>query len=116
MGYGISQEFFTGITKDAFGRAYIDQVNRKKVNAIYDFAYGIYRAQSAFYKELNRMIRDITTTGKTRTLDGVEIDITNYGGQVALSIYENRLVQARETFVGLAELGLSNERRLWQMQ
>jgi hypothetical protein len=113
---GVSNDTFVKLYKDTYGRSYIEEVNQKKVSAIYDFAYGVYRAQSAFYKELNRIISDITKTGKTKTLSGEELDITTYGGQAALSIYQDQLIQARETFAGLAELGLANERRLWQLQ
>ncbi|MBT4552723.1 hypothetical protein HOC37_07090 [bacterium] len=96
-------------------RAHIKEVNNNKVSAIYDFTTGIYKAHSSFYTELNRVLRDIMDTGKTKTLQGQEIDVTTTAGAAALSMYLRSLYQMRDIYAGLAEMGLANEKKLWQI-
>lgn len=96
-----------------FARQHLEAVNKNK-SVIYDYAFGTYLANNNFYRELNRIISDITTTGKTRTITGTELDINTYGGQAGLSVYQDQLTQARDTMNGLSELGLNNEKKLWQ--
>ncbi len=101
-------------TSPMFARQHIETVNKSKVNVIYDYAFGVYLANNNFYKELNRIIGDITTKGKTRTINGTELDVSTYSGQAGLSIYQDQLTQARDTMNGLSELGMNNEKKLWQ--
>ncbi len=97
-----------------FNRGSIQAVNEKKSIVGKDYAYAKYSGEVSFYAELSRMINDIARTGKTITFEGIELDINTQGGQLGLSTTQDRLLQARDTFVGLADLGLNNEKKLWQ--
>jgi fido (protein-threonine AMPylation protein) len=103
-------------SNDLAGRSLISMVNRTKINTIYDFPYGEYRAQRTFFDELSRVQSSLVNDGQVELETGITASIDSTGGLLAIQIYMETLETRKESMSGMSKLGLSNEKKLWTLQ
>jgi len=99
-----------------FSRVHVEIVNRSKIQSIYDFAFGDYRAQKNFFDELSRIQSELVTNGKVTLETGQVASLESTGGLLAINIYTETVESTKEAMSGLSKLGLKNENKLWQLQ
>ena len=107
----------TNSNKLTFNRTYTEIVNANKVKHVYDYAYGRYIAWNNFFNELNRIQSAmINNNGVVELQTGQTADIHTVGGALAIQLYSQQIDAQKEAMDGLANLGLKNENRLWQLR
>jgi 2-oxo-4-hydroxy-4-carboxy--5-ureidoimidazoline (OHCU) decarboxylase len=97
-----------------FSRTHIDLVNNNKIQSIYDFAFGVYIAQSTFFEELSRIQSELVTDGKVTLRSGVVASLEDIGGNLAISLEMEALDTAEQAMTGLGKLGMKIENKIWK--
>ena len=97
-----------------FSRVHVELVNNNKVQAIYDFAFGVYISQRSFFDEMSRIQNQIITTGTVNLRSGIQADVNEIGGNLAISMEIEALQGAEKALTGLATLGMNVENKIWK--
>jgi len=98
-------------------RSHFDVVNRQKITVFFDFAYAEFFALDTFFTQLRRIQGHISREEKIVIEEqGIEVDLSNVGGLMALQIHLQDLEATRSAMTGLSALGLRIENKLLQLQ
>lgn len=97
-----------------FSRIMVETTNHKKVNVMYDFAYGDYLATTNFFDLLSELQNNLLETGEIQLPTGQVASADSPGGLIAIQLYMDTINNARQAQTGLSKLGLNVEKQLWK--
>ncbi len=107
----------TGVSNSGvFSRTELESSNRNKVPFVFDFPFGLYRAQRTFFAELSRIQNALSDKSKFLLPNGKALDLETTGGLLGLNLYMESLNANKDAMSGLAQLGINNEKKLWQLR